>query len=102
MISTIAKADISKLKECGWVAPEIFKAKGRDGVTDIWGIIQRPTNFDPTKKYPVIEYIYAGPGDAYTPKSFIAYKLEHHCIGRTGIYSSTNGRNGYSMARKEI
>nr|MBP8038638.1 prolyl oligopeptidase family serine peptidase [Prevotella sp.] len=85
MISTIAKADISKLKECGWVAPEIFKAKGRDGVTDIWGIIQRPTNFDPTKKYPVIEYIYAGPGDAYTPKSFIAYNWNTTALAELGF-----------------
>ena len=85
LISNIAKADISKLKESGWVAPEIFKAKGRDGITDIWGIIQRPTNFDPTKKYPVIEYIYAGPGDAYTPKSFIAYNWNTTALAELGF-----------------
>ena len=85
LINTIAKADISKLKESGWVAPEIFKAKARDGITDIWGIIQRPTNFDPTKKYPVIEYIYAGPGDAYTPKSFIAYYWNTTALAELGF-----------------
>jgi dipeptidyl aminopeptidase/acylaminoacyl peptidase len=73
LIASLEKADISKLTAEGWRAPEVFTAKGRDGKTDIWGIIQRPTNFDATKKYPVIEYIYAGPGDAYTPKSFISY-----------------------------
>jgi dipeptidyl aminopeptidase/acylaminoacyl peptidase len=36
----------------------------------MWGLIQRPSNFDPTKKYPIIEYIYSGPGDQYVPKSF--------------------------------
>ena len=66
----IESSDISKLQDLGWQAPEVFVAPGRDGVTPIWGIIQRPTNLDPSKKYPVIEYIYAGPGDAYTPKSF--------------------------------
>ena len=66
----LATADISSLLSAGWVAPEIFVAPGRDGVTPMWGIIQRPSNFDPTKKYPVIEYIYAGPGDSYVPKSF--------------------------------
>ena len=66
----LATADITPLREAGWVAPEIFVAPGRDGVTPMWGIIQRPTNFDPSKKYPVIEYIYAGPGDSYVPKSF--------------------------------
>ena len=69
-LSTIETSDISKLQDLGWQAPEVFVAPGRDGVTPMWGIIQRPTNFDPSKKYPVIEYIYAGPGDAYTPKSF--------------------------------
>src|SRR5690606_31993840 len=54
----------------GWRAPEVFTAKGRDGVHDIWGIIVRPTNFDPTKKYPVIEYIYAGPHSSFVPKTF--------------------------------
>ncbi len=66
----LATADITSLKEAGWVAPEIFAAPGRDGVTPMWGIIQRPSNFDPSKKYPIIEYIYAGPGDSYVPKSF--------------------------------
>ena len=70
---TLAQADLSKIKAAGWSAPEIFTAPGRDGVTPMWGIIQRPTNFDPQKKYPVIEYIYSGPGDAYTPKSFFSY-----------------------------
>lgn len=63
-------ADISRLLEAGWRAPEVFTAPGRDGQTPIWGIIQRPTNFDPTRKYPVIEYIYSGPGDQYVPKTF--------------------------------
>jgi len=66
--------DITKVLTAGWKMPEVFKAKGRDGKTDIWGMIIRPTHFDPTKKYPVIEYIYAGPHDSHVPKSFnIAY-----------------------------
>ena len=70
IISTLETADISKLEQTGWKAPEVFVAPGRDGKTDMWGIIQRPSNFDPNKKYPVIEYIYSGPGDQYVPKSF--------------------------------
>jgi len=70
ILHTLETADISKLKETGWKAPEVFVAKGRDNLTDIWGIIMRPSNFDPTKRYPVIEYIYSGPGDQYVPKSF--------------------------------
>ena len=50
--------------------PERFVAKGRDGETDIYGIIHFPRDFDPAKKYPVLEEIYAGPQDFYTPKAF--------------------------------
>jgi dipeptidyl aminopeptidase/acylaminoacyl peptidase len=70
LVCELEKADISELKETGWEAPEVFVAKGRDGETDIWGIICRPKDLDPAKKYPVLEEIYAGPQGAYVPKSF--------------------------------
>ncbi len=72
-VLTVEKADISGLLKAGWKAPEVFTAKARDGRTDIWGIIVRPSNFDPKKKYPVIELIYAGPQGSFVPKSFQAY-----------------------------
>jgi dipeptidyl aminopeptidase/acylaminoacyl peptidase len=53
--------------------PEVFHAKGRDGKTDIWGLICRPRNFDPKKCYPVIEYIYAGPHGSHVPKAYRAF-----------------------------
>lgn len=84
-LKTLEQADISKLQAGGWVAPEVFVAKGRDGETDMWGIIQRPTRFDPTRKYPVIEYIYAGPGDAYTPKSFQSYNWSMSSLAELGF-----------------
>jgi dipeptidyl aminopeptidase/acylaminoacyl peptidase len=71
-VMTVEKGDIGALLKSGWKAPEVFTAKGRDGSTDIWGIVVRPSNFDPKKKYPVIEYIYAGPHDSFVPKSFQA------------------------------
>src|SRR6202044_835457 len=61
------RADMTALKAAGWRAPEVFTAKGRDGKTDIWGVIERPANFDPHKKYPVIESIYAGPQGSFVP-----------------------------------
>jgi dipeptidyl aminopeptidase/acylaminoacyl peptidase len=72
LVCKLEEADISELKSAGWQAPEVFVAKGRDGKTDIWGIICRPRNFDPQKRYPVIEQIYAGPQGSYVPKSFSA------------------------------
>lgn len=70
--TTLAKADISELEAAGWQRPEVFVAPGRDGITPMYGVIYRPSNFDPQRKYPIIEYIYSGPGDAYTPKNFSA------------------------------
>ncbi|WP_210490373.1 S9 family peptidase [Rufibacter aurantiacus] len=70
LVMELEKADASELPKFGWKAPEVFTAKGRDGQTDIWGIVVRPTNFDPAKTYPVIEYIYAGPHSAFVPKTF--------------------------------
>lgn len=72
-IMPLERADISRLEANGWRAPEVFSAKGRDGKTDIWGVIYRPTNFDPSRKYPVVEYIYSGPGGQHVPKSFSSY-----------------------------
>ncbi len=66
----LQQADITDLKQTGWNMPEVFAAKGRDENTDIWGVIVRPTSFDPKRSYPVIEYIYAGPHDSFVPKSF--------------------------------
>ena len=74
LVCKLDQADISALEETGWRAPEVFVAKGRDGTTDIWGIVCRPQNCDVKKKYPVIEYIYAGPHGSFTPKSFAAYR----------------------------
>ena len=66
----IQKMDISKAQKQGFTMPEVFCAKGRDGVTDIWGTIYRPFKFNPKKQYPVVEYIYAGPHDSHVTKDF--------------------------------
>ena len=72
MLADLEHADAAALLSTGWRPPEVFVAKGRDGATDIWGVIIRPTNFDSTKKYPVVENIYAGPQGSFVPKVFSA------------------------------
>jgi len=69
-VMPLEQGDMSALLKTGWRPPEVFVSKARDGVTDIWGIIIRPTNFDPSKRYPVIENIYAGPQGSFVPKTF--------------------------------
>lgn len=77
VIAQLEKSDISELVATGWQMPEVFHAKGRDGKTDIWGKILRPSNFDASKSYPVIEMIYAGPHDSHVEKYFRA--TDHLC-----------------------
>lgn len=85
VVMELEKADISEWLNAGWKAPEVFTAKGRDGKTDIWGIIIRPTNFDPNKKYPIIENIYAGPHSSFTPKTFMTYNRSMFELAELGF-----------------
>lgn len=81
LVCKLEEADITELKETGWEPPEVFVAKGRDGKTDIWGIIRRPRNLDPSQKYPILESIYNGPQGAYVPKSFSAGERSTNITG---------------------
>ena len=84
VVCELEKADASKLLAAGWTMPERFVAKGRDGKTDIHGILIKPSHFDPAKKYPVIEDIYAGPHSAFAPKDF-GRLLTHHILAELGF-----------------
>ena len=61
LVATLEKADISKLLATGWKPPQPFTVKARDGVTDLYGLMFKPNNLDPSKKYPIINHIYPGP-----------------------------------------
>jgi hypothetical protein len=76
VVMDLEKGDDTALKAAGFKYPEVFVAKGRDGVTDIYGVIVRPTNFDAGKKYPVIENIYAGPHGSFVPKTYSAVSAD--------------------------
>ncbi|HYR86447.1 MAG TPA: DPP IV N-terminal domain-containing protein [Terriglobia bacterium] len=61
LLSTLEKADVSRLVTAGWKPPMPFTVKARDGVTDLYGLMYRPTRFDPAGKYPIVNHIYPGP-----------------------------------------
>jgi dipeptidyl aminopeptidase/acylaminoacyl peptidase len=61
VVMELEEADISQLVATGWQPPVPIKTKARDGVTDIYGLMYKPTDFDPSKKYPVLNYLYPGP-----------------------------------------
>ncbi len=69
-VRTLEKTDASELRKLGWRSPEPFQGKATDGTTDLYGLIWRPSNFEPSKKYPVIEQIYTGPQGFFVPKTF--------------------------------
>ncbi len=71
IIKVIEEADITDLKGIGFRMPERFVVKAEDGVNNIWGVIYKPSDFDPNKKYPVIDSIYNGPQIISTPVNFI-------------------------------
>jgi dipeptidyl aminopeptidase/acylaminoacyl peptidase len=72
-LTELVRADISKLQSIGFTPPEEFSVKAADGKTDLWGVIYKPSDFDPKKKYAVIEYIYGGPQLAWVEHSFPAF-----------------------------
>jgi dipeptidyl aminopeptidase/acylaminoacyl peptidase len=76
-VMELERANIDELVKEGWTPPEVFVAKGRDATTDIYGVIFRPADFDPSRKYPVLENIYAGPQSSFVPKSFSAFNPMH-------------------------
>ncbi|BDS07060.1 hypothetical protein NT6N_21000 [Oceaniferula spumae] len=76
LVRQLGAADTSGLKTAGVLLPERFHCKDRNGKFDIWGVIHYPADFDPAKKYPVLEQIYAGPQGAFVPKSFTNYPNE--------------------------
>lgn len=85
LITVLERADVSSWQATGVPFPVPFHAKGRDGKTDIWGIMCRPTDYDSTRLYPVIENIYAGPHDAFVPKSFMSYYIDMQRLADLGF-----------------
>jgi len=86
VIATVARTDISRLQAAGWVPPIPITVKARDGKTTLYGMMFKPTNFDPHKKYPVIDYIYPGPQTgSVRGRSFLAARIDHQAMAELGF-----------------
>ncbi|MFY8111699.1 MAG: DPP IV N-terminal domain-containing protein [Flavobacterium sp.] len=86
LIATLEKADISKLVATDWKAPEPIKVKSRDGKWDLYGLLYTPTHLDPTKKYPVVNYIYPGPqGGGVGSRNFLSARSDHQALAELGF-----------------
>ncbi|QDU96990.1 prolyl oligopeptidase family serine peptidase [Lignipirellula cremea] len=97
-VALLEQADDQALLAAGWTPPERFVAPGRDGQTPIYGILIRPSNFDPKKRYPVVEQVYAGPHGFHTPKAY-GLLIGQHAMAELGFIvvqidgMGTNGRS---------
>jgi dipeptidyl aminopeptidase/acylaminoacyl peptidase len=87
LITTLEKADISRLTAAGWQPPKPFSVKAHDGTTDIYGLLYTPTHLDPQKKYPVVDYIYPGPqgGSMGGNWSFLSARGDHQALAELGF-----------------
>jgi dipeptidyl-peptidase 4 len=98
-VRVLEKADASELEKTGWRFPEPFPGKAADGSTDIDGLIWRPSNFDPSKRYPVIEQVYTGPQGFFVPKTF-AGTLRLQSVAELGfIVVMVDGRGTVGRSR---
>lgn len=85
-VAALAKTDLTRLKAAGWVAPETFTVKARDGKTDLYGQMFKPSNFDPNKKYPIVTYIYPGPQvGSVRSRSFQPAHGDHQALAELGF-----------------
>jgi Dipeptidyl aminopeptidases/acylaminoacyl-peptidases len=99
VILKLEKADISQLLKSGWKMPETIVVKAKDGVTDLYGVMYKPFNFDSTKKYPVISYVYPGPQTESVQYSFTVTGGKNVALAQLGFIVVNFGHRGGSPMR---
>lgn len=103
-VRVLEKTDVSALLKTGWKFPQPFEGKATDNTTDLYGLIWHPSNFDSSKKYPVIEYVYTGPQGFFVPKTFsAALRLQSMSeLGFVLVMVDGRGTTGRSRAFHEF
>lgn len=86
LLATLEKTDVSRLKATGWKPPMPITVKSRDGRWNLYGLMFTPTDLDPNKKYPVVNYIYPGPqGGGVGSRSFSPSRSDHQALAELGF-----------------
>ncbi|MCZ6704878.1 MAG: DPP IV N-terminal domain-containing protein [Bacteroidetes bacterium] len=99
-VMDLEEADFSKLLEAGYQFPETYTVKAADRVTDLYGVMYKPFDFDSTKSYPIIEYVYPGPQTESVSKSFSTNRYET-ALAQFGFIVVTIGNRGGHPARSK-
>lgn len=99
VIMTLNKPDLQPVYQMGWKAPERFKVKAADGVTDLYGVMWKPADFDSTKVYPIISNVYPGPFFEYVPTRFTLNDVYNTRLAQLGFIVITVGHRGGTPMR---
>ncbi len=92
--------DVSRLLEAGFKFPEPFTVKAADGITDLYGVMYKPFDFDPNRKYPIIAYVYPGPQTESVSKSF-SPRNQNIALAQLGFIVIEVGNRGGSPMRSK-
>ena len=101
LVMELATADLRSLFQAGYKFPEPFKAKAADGITDIYGVMYKPFNFDSTKLYPLIEYVYPGPQTEAVNAAFSSKMDRTDRLAQVGFIVITLGNRGGNPNRSK-
>ncbi|MDX9852555.1 MAG: DPP IV N-terminal domain-containing protein [Tenuifilaceae bacterium] len=101
VVLKLEEADFSQLFQAGYKFPEPFKVKAADGITDIYGVMYKPFNFDSTRLYPIIEYVYPGPQTEAVNKAFSARMDRVDRLAQFGFVVITLGNRGGHPSRSK-
>lgn len=100
LLDSLEKSDVSKLYDYGWKAPEQFKVKAADGKTDLYGLMWKPYDFDPSRKYPIISQVYPGPFTETVWNAFTVFDKYHNAaLAQRGFIVVVFGHRGSSPLR---
>ncbi|TAJ11117.1 S9 family peptidase [Marinilabiliaceae bacterium JC017] len=99
VVMTLEETDLSRIKELGWQFPEKFVVKASDGVTNLHGVMWKPFDFDPNKKYPVVSYVYPGPQTEAVVRDFTVTARYNTALAQLGCVVVSVGHRGGSPKR---
>ncbi|MBL7846133.1 MAG: prolyl oligopeptidase family serine peptidase [Cyclobacteriaceae bacterium] len=103
VIMELAKADVSGLSTMKWTPPQAFTALGKDGKSTIYGLLWKPTNFDPAKKYPIVDNSYTGPHGQIVPRTFArGINVNNQSLAELGFIVMMVDGLGTGMRSKEF
>jgi len=100
-IMDLETADLASLFAAGYKFPQPFKVKADDGITDLYGVLYKPFNFDSTKKYPLMEYVYPGPQTESVNKAFSRSMDRLDRLAQLGMIVITVGNRGGNPSRSK-